>query len=446
MAITQIRGAQIRDREITSGKIALNAIIEELIANNAVTASKIADAALVGGRQFASTVDVDGKTFSGVATFTSPVTVAAGVVATDAVNKGQLDQAVSDLEDSVAALGNAFNYVGLVAGGASEGAPYDLATLDAAGKDAGDYYKVSTSGWFVVGAGTAFYANVGDGLVWNTLASVDKIDNTNSTCQGTASFIEVTGSADTGYVVDVAQAFKDRVTAAEAAIEQLDTDNGAALAAETAARIAADAVLTQAVADEAAARVAADAVLTQAVADEAAARDAADDVLTQAVADEATARAAADAVLTQAVADEATARAAADVVLTQAVADEATARAAADTAINTTVGSLSALETADKTSIVAAINELQSEIEATNPGTLFVRDKVGGTVTGAIDGTNKAFVLASSAVAHTLMVYLNGLLQEVGDDYTFVAGTSTFTFVDAPVVGDKVTVQYFAAN
>lgn len=439
MAITQIRGAQIRDREITSGKIALAAIIEELIADNAVTASKIADNAIVGGRQFASTVDVDGKTFSGSATFTSPVTVADAVTDGHAINKGQLDAAIDAVEASVAALGNAFNYVGVLEGGANEGAAFDLASLAAEGKDAGDYYKVTTSGWFKIGSGDAFYANVGDGLVWNTLGAVDKIDNTNATVQGTASFIEVTGSADTGFVVDVAQAFKDRVTAAETALAQLDTDLADAIAAEAAAREAADDVLTQAVADEATTRAAADAVLTQAVADEAAARAAADAALTQAVADEATAR-------TAAVSAEATAREAADAALTQAIADEATARAAADTAINTKIGELSGLNTTDQSSIVAAINEVQAELEASNPGTLFVRDKVGKNIVGAIDGTNKAFVLASPAVEHTLMVYLNGLLQEVGDDYTFVAGTSTFTFVDAPMIGDKVTVQYFAAN
>lgn len=152
----------------------------------------------------------------------SIVNVATPVASTDAANKGYVDT-------QIASLGNAFEYVGVVEGGVDGAGALDLTTLTK--KDPGDYYKVSVAGYFKVGAGgTPFYANVGDGLVFNISAGVDKIDNTDSSVSGTASFISVTGSADTGFVVDIDASFKGRMTqaeadidAAEAAIAGLDT-------------------------------------------------------------------------------------------------------------------------------------------------------------------------------------------------------------------------------
>lgn len=249
MAVTQIRGAQIRDREVTSAKLALTSVIEELLADSAVTnlkvandaistakivdlnvttgkladkaveAGKIADAAITGGAQFAATVAADGKTFSGAVAFSSPLTVADATADTHAASKGQLDTAIEAVQTSIAALGNAFNYVGMLDGGADEANAYDMATLAEGGKDAGDYYKVQTSGYFKVGTSqAAFYANANDGLLFNTSGTVDRIDNTNSEVQGTTDFIAVTGSTDTGFVVDIHATFKDRVDEAELAI------------------------------------------------------------------------------------------------------------------------------------------------------------------------------------------------------------------------------------
>lgn len=116
-----------------------------------------------------------------------------------------LDSAIKAVADSVSNLGAAFNYVGTVAGGATAGAAFDLATLSE--KDAGDYYKVATAGYFVIDEGTAFYANLNDGLVWNTTAGVDIIDNTNSTVAGTTDRVSVTGSTDTGFIVDIASTY-----------------------------------------------------------------------------------------------------------------------------------------------------------------------------------------------------------------------------------------------
>jgi hypothetical protein len=249
MAMTQIRGAQIRDREIVTGKLALASVIEEILGDSSVTnlkvandaistakiadlnvttgklaakavaADKIGDAAITGGAQLAATVAADGKTFSGDVTFSSPLNVADAVDADHAVAKGQLDTAIQSVQTSIAALGNAFNYVGMLDGGADAASAFDLATLAEGGKDAGDYYKVQTSGYFKVGTSqAAFFANANDGLLFNTSGTVDRIDNTNSEVQGTVDFITVTGSTDTGFAVDIHETFKDRVDEAELAI------------------------------------------------------------------------------------------------------------------------------------------------------------------------------------------------------------------------------------
>jgi hypothetical protein len=59
-------------------------------------------------------------------------------------------------------------------------------------------------------------------------------------------------------------------------------------------------------------------------------------------------------------------------------------------------------------------------------------------ITGTINGTNDEFTLTSAVRTGSEAIYLNGLLQVTGDDYT-VNGT-TLTFVAAPEAGDKVMV------
>jgi hypothetical protein len=59
-------------------------------------------------------------------------------------------------------------------------------------------------------------------------------------------------------------------------------------------------------------------------------------------------------------------------------------------------------------------------------------------VTGLINGENDVFTLGSAVRTGSEAIYLNGLLQVVGDDYT-IAGT-TLIFVAAPEAGDKVAV------
>jgi hypothetical protein len=112
---------------------------------------------------------------------------------------------IATLDARVDALGAAFNYVGLLSGATAGGADaenaFDLSTLPAGGKDAGDYYKVGADGWFKVGEeGEAFFVKSQDGLVFNTTGGVDIIDNTNSKVLAGQN-IAVTGSTDTGFTV-----------------------------------------------------------------------------------------------------------------------------------------------------------------------------------------------------------------------------------------------------
>ena len=62
---------------------------------------------------------------------------------------------------------------------------------------------------------------------------------------------------------------------------------------------------------------------------------------------------------------------------------------------------------------------------------------------GLITGTNKDFGLANEIKTGSELVYLNGLLLTVTDDYTVVGNTSqvigTVSFLNAPQLGDKLT-------
>lgn len=75
---------------------------------------------------------------------------------------------------------------------------------------------------------------------------------------------------------------------------------------------------------------------------------------------------------------------------------------------------------------------------------------VGNGITGTVDGTNTNFTLDNEPIAGSQMVYLNGMLQEEGQDYT-ISG-AVITFSEAPesvVIGDgpdtytdKIVVSY----
>ena len=136
-------------------------------------------------------------------------TVKAAVEALDVRAKANYD-AIVGTNSRIDALGNAFNYVGVLGTGSFESFAgsvdaenaTDLADLPSSGKDAGDYYKVAADGYFKVGTGTAFFVKANDGLVWNTGGGVDKIDNTNSNVMAGKN-ISVTGSTDAGFTVSL---------------------------------------------------------------------------------------------------------------------------------------------------------------------------------------------------------------------------------------------------
>ena len=285
--------------------------------------------------------------------------------------KSYVDTEISVIQAAVAALGNAFNYISVLAGG-DQSTPYDLSSLPAAGKDTGDYYKVTTAGWFVVGAGSPFYANVGDGLVFTTLGDVDKIDNTNSEVSGTTDFVSVTGSTDTGYVVDIASAFKTRVATLETdlAAETLARTNGdstltAALIAETSARQAADTTLTSNLAAEVTARTNADTALQAAIAAEETARIAGDDATNASLSAEIIRATAAEGVLTAAIAAEETARIAGDATLTTNLAAEVTRATAAEGVLTAAIAAETTNRTSGDANLQAQIDALEASTQTT---------------------------------------------------------------------------------
>lgn len=61
--------------------------------------------------------------------------------------------------------------------------------------------------------------------------------------------------------------------------------------------------------------------------------------------------------------------------------------------------------------------------------------------TGAINGSNTVFTVVHPYITGSLRVYLNGVLQDLGDDYT-ETDTDEFTMVVAPTTGDKLTAVY----
>ena len=272
----------------------------------------------------------------------------------------ELDTGLGDVNARVDALGNAFNYVGTVTGGADTAGAFDLSTLPAGGKDSGDYYKVTTAGYFKVGAaGTPFYANTNDGLVWNSVGGVDKIDNTDSAVAGTANEITVTGSTDTGYVVSIDPVFSGRVTT-------LETE---AAAAQTAAGLNSDGTLTAFSG-------------------------------TTYLDGESSLRAAAVALDTAVKAEVDRAKAAEGVVAS--LTTTATNLTAAINEHDAEIGDLTTLATDDKTSLVAAINEIEG--------------LVGGGIADfkkAINDARYTVTTTTAATSHTITHGLGSSLVDV---------------------------------
>lgn len=61
---------------------------------------------------------------------------------------------------------------------------------------------------------------------------------------------------------------------------------------------------------------------------------------------------------------------------------------------------------------------------------------------GALNGSNTAYVLANTPVSATEEVFLNGLLQFVGAGNDYTISTTTITMLTAPLATDRIAVNY----
>jgi len=82
--------------------------------------------------------------------------------------------------------------------------------------------------------------------------------------------------------------------------------------------------------------------------------------------------------------------------------------------------------------------QLNGKLSGSN---LIVRE----TPSGAVNGSNVTFVLASTPVSGTELVFLNGLLQEPGSGNDYTISGDTITFETAPDTGDRIRVNYRVA-
>jgi len=112
-----------------------------------------------------------------------------------------------EISSAIGGLASAFEYKGTIdASSGTQGSPTEIDTTkySSGTEGTGDYWKVSNAGYLVdTNGGTGFYVNANDGIVFNG-TDWDVIDNTNSTVASSGASITVSGSADSGYNVEVA--------------------------------------------------------------------------------------------------------------------------------------------------------------------------------------------------------------------------------------------------
>jgi hypothetical protein len=73
-----------------------------------------------------------------------------------------------------------------------------------------------------------------------------------------------------------------------------------------------------------------------------------------------------------------------------------------------------------------------------------VRESVGETPSGPVDGANRVFSTFRDFVSGTTRLYLNGLRQSRGTAEDYVeSSSSSVTFVRAPRVDDKLIIDYY---
>ena len=121
--------------------------------------------------------------------------------------------------------------------------------------------------------------------------------------------------------------------------------------------------------------------------------------------------------------------------------DADTATDIADTVVYVSQGSTNAdtgwkLVTDNITLWTTALVFTALSITSLTSGNFAVRE----TPSGTINGSNTSFTLAFTPIAGTETIFLNGLQQNVTEDYT-ISG-STITYLTAPVAGDILRVSY----
>ena len=108
-----------------------------------------------------------------------------------------------------------------------------------------------------------------------------------------------------------------------------------------------------------------------------------------------------------------------------------------ETALSTEVANL--LSNTDFNAI-DSFSEVVRELDAVNDVITEINNtyfkKVG--ISGLVNGTNKNFTLVSAVKPGSEAIYYNGLLQEMGEDYTISGGVNV-QFTYTPSTGGKVT-------
>ena len=165
--------------------------------------------AITGGAVDGTTI---GATTASSGKFTTLTASSAPSASNDVVRK-------TDLDARISSLGTIFKYIGTLDGGVDEASAYDLSVLDVGG---GEFYRVATAGFFAGAGSPHFYANQGDGILFDSDGVSERIDNTNTQVAGTANEIVVSGSTDTGYTVAIDSAFKTRVSDVETKTQNID--------------------------------------------------------------------------------------------------------------------------------------------------------------------------------------------------------------------------------
>ena len=108
------------------------------------------------------------------------------------------------------------------------------------------------------------------------------------------------------------------------------------------------------------------------------------------------------------------------------------------------------LKTYDATTDASALFQTFREDLAGNSVTsnMGIIDAWAGSVSGSISGSNCDFTVSNQKFdSGTLLVYLNGQLQTQGSDDDWVetsASLGVFSFVSAPLDGDKIICHYMS--